>query len=169
MLSTLSTGLSKSDEFIKDNAINTYVRDLKFNNNVKTQLTEEQAILASEIPVRRYVQCASLLYPNDIRICHLTLTTTAIRTDTHTPQTATITPLQIDRLGLLPALQRELSATSLGIETVYSNGMYTGSRLIITKNQDTINIVQCNYAFAWMCGIMSQFGNNSYSDNLILF
>ena len=64
MLSTLSTGLSKSDEFIKDNAINTNVRDLKFNNDVKTQLTEEQAIPASEIPVRRYVRCALLLYPN---------------------------------------------------------------------------------------------------------
>ena len=166
MLSTLSTGLSKSDEFIKDNAINTYVRDLKFNNDVKTQLTEEQAIPASEIPVRRYVRCASLLYPNDIRICHLMLTATVIRT---TPQTATITPLQIDRLGLLPALQRELSSIGLGIETTYSNGVYTGCRLVITKNQDTINIVQCNYAFAWMCGIISQFGNKSYSDNLILF
>ena len=166
MLSTLSTGLNKSDEFIKDNAINTYVRDLKFNNDVKTQLTEEQAIPASEIPVRRYVRCASLLYPNDIRICHLTLTITVIRT---TPQTATITPLQIDRLGLLPALQRELSSIGLGIETMYSNGVYTGCRLVITNNQDTINIVQCNYAFAWMCGIISQFGNKSYSDNLILF
>ena len=55
MLSTLSTGLSKSDEFIKDNVINTYVRDLKFNNDVKTQLTKEQAIPAIEIPVRRYI------------------------------------------------------------------------------------------------------------------
>ena len=167
MLSTLLTGLSKSDEFIKDNAINTYVRDLKFNNDMKTQLTKEQAIPASEIPVRRYIRCASLLYPNDIRICHLTLTTTIIRTDT--PQTVTITPLQIDRLGLLPALQRELSAIGLGIETTYSNSMYTGCRLVITKNQDTINIIQCNYAFAWMCGIISQFGHKSYSDNLILF
>ena len=152
MLSTLSTELSKSDEFIKDNAVNTYVQDLKFNNDVKTQLTEEQAILASEIPVRRYIRYASLLYPNDIRICHLMLTTTVIGT---TPQTATITPLQIDRLGLLPALQRELSSIRLGIEMTYSNGMYTGCRLVITKNQDTINIVQCNYAFAWMCGIIS--------------
>ena len=134
---------------------------------MKIQLTEEQAIPASKILVRRYVRCASLLYPNNIRICHLTLTTTVIRTDT--PQTATITPLQIDRLGLLPALQRELSAIGLGIETMYSNGMYTGCRLIITKNRDTINIVQCNYAFAWMCRIISQFGNKSYSDNLILF
>ena len=136
---------------------------------MKTQLTEEQPIPASKIPVRRYVRCASLLYPNNIWICHLMLTTTTIRTDTHTPQTATITPLQIDRLGLLPALQRELSAIGLCIETAYSNGVYTGCRLIITKSQDTINIVQCNYAFAWMCGMISQFGNNSYSDNLILF
>ena len=121
--------LSKNNEFIKDNAINTYVRDLKFNTDMKTQLTEEQAIPASEIPVRRYVQCALLLYPNDIRICHLMLTTTTIRTDTHTPQTATITLLQIDRLGLLPALQRELSAIGLGIEMAYSNGVYTGCNL----------------------------------------
>ena len=66
MLSTLSTGLNKSDEFIKDNAVNTYVRTIKFNNDTKVHLTEEASIPASEIPVRRYVRCSTFLYPNDI-------------------------------------------------------------------------------------------------------
>ena len=74
MLSTLSTGLNKSDEFIKDNAVNTYVRTIKFDNDTNVHLTEETSIPASEIPVRRYVRCSTFLYLNDIRICHFTLT-----------------------------------------------------------------------------------------------
>ena len=68
MLSTLSTGLNKSDEFINDNAVNTYVRTIKFNNDTKVHLTEETSIPVSEIPVRRYVRCSTFLYLNDIRM-----------------------------------------------------------------------------------------------------
>ena len=66
MLSTLSARQNKSEEFINDNAVNTYVCTIKFNNDTKVHLTEETSIPASEIPVRRYVRCATFLYPNDI-------------------------------------------------------------------------------------------------------
>ena len=65
MLSTLSTGLNKSDKFIKDNVVNTYVCTIKFNNDTKVHLTEETSIPANEIPVRHYVRCSTFLYPND--------------------------------------------------------------------------------------------------------
>ena len=107
MPSTLSTGLNKSDEFIKNNAVNTYVHTIKFNNNTKVHLTEETSIPASEISVRHYVRCSTFLYPNDIRICHFTLTfstTHRVNNDVDVMQMRNITPMDIDTHGLLPGI-----------------------------------------------------------------
>ena len=57
MQSTLSTGLNKNEEYIKENCINNYVRQVTFKNNEKVHLDEDTAIPASEIPIRRYIRC----------------------------------------------------------------------------------------------------------------
>ena len=41
MSRTLSTGLNKSEEFIRTNAMKIHVRDLTFNSNEKIILTED--------------------------------------------------------------------------------------------------------------------------------
>ena len=152
MLSTLSTGLNKSNEFIKDNAVNRYVHTIKFNNDTKVHLTEETSIPASEIPVRHDVRCSTFLYPNDIRICHFTLRismTHRVNNDVDVMQTRNITPMDIDTHGLLPGIQEKLSEIGIGIDALYQNGFYNGCRFTVHSPR-MLAKMECNYAFAWM-------------------
>ena len=106
MQSTLSTGLNKNEEYIKENCINTYVRQVSFKNNEKVHLNEDAAIPASEIPVRRYVRCNSLLYPTDIQICNFNLRFTIVRKSSSScSRSILITPTEVNNNGLLTVVQ----------------------------------------------------------------
>ena len=170
MFSTLSTGLNKSDEFIKDIVVNTYVRTIKFNNDTKVHLTEETSIPASEIPVRCYMRCSTFLYSNDIRICHFTLTFSMTHrvNNVDVTQMKNITPMDIDTHGLLPGIQEKLNEIGIGIDASYQNSFYNGCRFTVHSPR-TLTKMECNYAFTWMFGIMVSFGNNSSTNMLTLY
>ena len=55
MSSSLSTGLNKSEEFIRTNATKIHVRDLTFNNNEKFILTEGTRIQHGENNIKHYL------------------------------------------------------------------------------------------------------------------
>ena len=55
MLSTLSTGLNKSEEFIRTNASKIHIHDLTFNNNEKFILTEDTRIPHGENNIKCYL------------------------------------------------------------------------------------------------------------------
>ena len=174
MISTLSTGLSKSEEFIKNTAVNTYKRYVKFNNDKKVYLNEDTSIPESDIPVHRYVRCSSLLYPNDIRICHddITFTIYTINggSNGHTPinNSRTITPLEIDSQGLIPSIQTKLREIQADLYVPYTNNYYNGFKFVLSHPM-TVQSIQCNYAFAWIFGIVVNFNGKSASDQLVLY
>ena len=159
MISTLSTGLSKSDEFIKNNAVNTYTPHIQFDNDKKVHLTEDTAIPGSDIPVRRYVRCSALMFPNDIRICHddLKFSIEFFTVDT-TLQTKlrNIAYSDIDSEGLLPAIQKKLREIGADLHVPYLSNYYMGCQFTFGKPM-SIDVVQCNDAFAWIFGIVASF------------
>ena len=62
MTSTLSTGLNKSESFIKANATRIYTRELHFNNNAKVYLDEDNEIPSGEIGTNCYIRCSLIGY-----------------------------------------------------------------------------------------------------------
>ena len=71
-ISTLSTGLNKSDEFIKENATHLHTRIVTFRNNKKINLDQHTAIPAAEDAesAMRYLHCESITYFPDYDVCH---------------------------------------------------------------------------------------------------
>ena len=174
MISTLSTRLSKSEEFIKNTTVNTYTRYVKFNNDKKVYLNEDTSIPESDIPVRRYVRCSSLLYPNDIRICHddITFTIYTINSGSngHTPinNSRTITPLEIDSQGLIPSIQTKLREIQADLYVPYTNNYYNGCKFVLS-HPTTMQSIQCNDGFVWIFGIVVNFNGKPASDQLVLY
>ena len=115
MQSTLLTGLNKNEEYIKENCINTYVRQVTFKNNEKVHLDEDTAIPASEIPARRYIRCNSLLYPPDIQICNFNLQFTIVR-ESSSSCSISITPTELNNNGLLTVVQSKLSTLNVQLD-----------------------------------------------------
>ena len=60
MISTLSTGLNKSGEYIRNNCIDIRMRQITFKNDEKIFFTKDDKIPASEVNVGRYLQCSTL-------------------------------------------------------------------------------------------------------------
>ena len=170
MQSTLSTGLNKNEEYIKENCINTYVRQVTFKNNEKVHLNEDTAIPASEIPVRRYVRCNSLLYPTDIQICNFNLRFTIVHESSSSCSRSSIliTPTEVNNNGLLTVVQSKLSALNVELVNTSDENTYSGCRLHIQQQDARVKTLSCNYAFAWMMGIISSFKGNSPDAMLVL-
>ena len=169
MQSTLSTGLNKNEEYIKENCINTYVRQVTFKNNEKVHLNEDTAIPVSEIPVRRYVRCNSLLYPTDIQICNFNQRFTIVHDSSSSCSSILITPTEVNNNGLLTVVQSKLSTLNVQLVNTFDENTYSGCRLHIQQQQDTrVKTLSCNYAFAWMMGIISSFKRNSPDAMLVL-
>ena len=171
MQSTLSTGLNKNEEYKKENCINTYVRQVTFKNNEKVYLNKDTAIKASEIPIRRYVRCNSLLYPTDIQICNFNLRFTIVREslsceDLHCSRSILITPTEVNNNGLLTVVQSKLSTLNIQLVNTFDENTYSGCRLHIQQDA-RVKTLSCNYAFAWM-GIISLFKGNSPDTTLVL-
>ena len=171
MQSTLSTGLNKNEEHIKENCINTYVRQVTFKNNEKVHLNEDTAIPASKIPIRRYVRCNSLLYPTDIQICNFDLQFTIVRESSWSCSTSSIliTPTEVNNNGLLTVVQSKLSTLNIQLVNTFDESTYSGCRLHIQQQQDArVKMLSCNYAFSWMMGIILSFKGNSQDTTLVL-
>ena len=151
--------------------LSTPTHHIQFDNDKKVHLTEDTAIPGSDIPVRCYIRCSALMFPNDIRTCHNDLqfsiefftVNTTIQTNLRN-----IAYSDIDSKGLLPAIQKKLREIGADIHVPYLNNYYAGCQFTFGK-PTSINVVQCNYAFAWIFGIVASFGNNSAHDTLTLY
>ena len=167
MQSTLSTGLNKNEEYEKENCINTYVRQVTFKNSEKVHLGEDTAIVVSEIPVRRYVRCNLLLYPTDIQICNFNLHFTIVR-ESSSSCSISITPTEVNNNGLLTEVQSKLSTLNVQLVNTFDENTYSGCRLHIQQQDARVKTLSCNYAFAWMMGIVSSCKGNSPDATLVL-
>ena len=132
------------------------------------------SIPESDIAVRQYMRCSSLLYPNDIRICHddITFTIYTINSGSngHTPinNSRTITPLEIDSQGLIPSIQTKLREIQADLYVPYINNYYNGCKFVLS-HPTTVQSIQCNCTFAWIFGIVVNFNGKSASDQLVLY
>ena len=141
---------------------------MTFKNNEKVHLDEDTATRASEISVRRYVRCNSLLYPTDIQICNFNLRFTIVR-ESSSSCSISITPTEVNNTGLLTVVQSKLSTLNVQLVNTFDENTYSGCRLHIQQQQDArVKMLSCNYAFAWMMGIVSSFKGNSPDATLVL-
>ena len=132
-LSTLSTGLHKSDEFIKENANNMYTRIVTFSNGKKVRLNEETAIPRAENVegTVRYLRCDSITYLSDYDICHHSL---IIRTNFSMWRTnlstssSTIPSRDVNAYGLVSAVSRAIMPLNINITTDVQGSQYNGIR-----------------------------------------
>ena len=83
-------------------------------------------------------------------------------------QMRNITPMDINTHGLLPGIQEKLNEIGISIDASYQNGFYNGCRFTVHSPR-TLAKMECNYAFAWMFGIMVSFDNNLSTDMLTLY
>ena len=122
---TLSTRLNKSEFFIKGNAIDIHMRELRFINNQKVYLDED-----TEIPMEKTYDTTNAVQ------CLATLKITEFVTNNFqcgciSIMTTTILPSDVDPSGLLPDLTKRLS--TIGVHLLYNkqiNG-YQGFALSI--------------------------------------
>ena len=141
-LATLSTGLHKSDEFIKGNANNMYTRIVAFSNRKKVRLNEETAIPRAENVegTIRYLRCDSITYPSDYDICHHDLIT---RTNfstwrTNSSQSSTTIPSRdVNAYGLVSAVSRAIMPLNIYITT----GLSTSTSPPMFKAANTMAFV----------------------------
>ena len=146
---------------------------MTFKNNGKVYLNKDTAIPASEIPVRRYIRCNSLLYPTDIQICNFNLRFTIVRDestsckDLHCSRNILITPTEVNNNGLLTVVQSKLSTLNVQLVNTFDENKYSGYRLHIQQDA-RVKTLSYNYAFAWMMGIISLFKGNSPDTMLVL-
>ena len=127
MQSTLSTGLNKIEEYIKENCINTYVRQVTFKNNEKVHLNKDTAIPVSEIPIGRYVRCNSLLYPTDIQICNFNLRFTIVHESSLSCSSSSIliTPTEVNNNSLLTVVQSKSSTLNVQLVNTFDENTRT--------------------------------------------
>ena len=140
---------------------------MTFKNNEKVHLNEDTAIPVSEIPVRRYVRCNSLLHPTDIQICNFNLRFTIVR-ESSSSCSISITPTEVNNNGLLTVVQSKLSTLNVQLVNTFDENTYSGCRLHIQQQDARVKMLSCNYAFAWMMGIISSFKGNSPDTTLVL-
>ena len=145
---------------------------MTFKNNEKVYLNEDTSIPTSEIPVRRYVRCNSLLYPTDIQICNFNLRFTIVCESTscedlYCSRSILITPTEVNNNGLLTVVQSKLSTLNVQLVNTFDENTYSGCRLHVQQDA-RVKTLSCNYAFAWMMGIVSSFKGNSPEATLVL-
>ena len=143
---------------------------MTFKNNEKVHLNEDTAIPASEIPVRRYLRCNSLLYPTDIQICNFNLQFTIVHESSTSCSRSSIliTPTEVNNNGLLTVVQSKLSTLNVQLVNTFDENTYSGCRLHIQQQDARVKTLSCNYVFAWMMGIISSFKGNSPDATLVL-
>ena len=165
--STLSTGLNKSEAFIKDNAIDIHTRELNFKNNEKIYLNEDTEIPAGK-GIKRYICCLTIGYFENYQICHHTLSIWVYLRD-GTIKTASILPSEKDRNGLLQELSKNLS--TIGVYLLY-NKQINGYQGFLLSLDDHMNItkIESSYHFAWLMNIITKYDSGMGSnDKKVLF
>ena len=66
-------------------------------------------------------------------------------------------------------MQSNLSTLNVQLVNTFDENTYSGCRLHIQQQQDArVKTLSCNYAFAWMMGIISSFKGNSPDATLVL-
>ena len=115
------------------------------------------------------------MYPTDIQICNFNLQFTIVCEssscdDLYCSRSILITPTEVNNNGLLTVVQSKLSTLNVQLVNTFDENTYSGCRLHI--QQDTpisrVKMLSCNYAFAWMIGIISSFKGNSPDATLVL-
>ena len=79
-----------------------------------------------------------------------------------------ITPTEVNNNGLLTVVQSKLSTLNIQLVNTFDENMYSGCRLHIQQQDARVKTLSCNYAFAWMMGIISSFKGNSPDATLVL-
>ena len=165
MLSTLSTGLNKSEEFIRTNATKIHVRDLTFNNNRKIILTEDTRIPHRENNIKCYPRCLTVGYFENYHTCHQTLNVWVYYIN-NTTKATTITPSLIDEVGFLPAVS--MSLATLGIHLHYSKQTNGYQRVRFAFNNLLgISKIESNYHFAWIMELINRLNLGKTSQDKI--
>ena len=161
-LTTLSTGLHKSDEFIKGNANNMYTRIVAFSNGKKVCLNEETAIPRAENVegTIRYLRCNSITYPSDYDICHhdLIMRTNFSMWCTNSSQSSTTIPSRdVNAHGLVLAVSRAIMPLNIYITTDVQGSQYNGIRF--SWDHMRTYKIDMTYLMAWMFGIIPTYEN----------
>ena len=143
-LATLSTGLHKSDEFIKENANNMYTRIVTFSNGKKVRLNEETAIPRAENieGTVRYLRCDSITYPSDHDICHHNLimrTNFSMWCTNFSTSSMTIPSRDVNAYGLVSAVSRAIMPLNIYITTDVQGSQYNGIRFSWDHNANLQN------------------------------
>ena len=147
MLATLSTGLHKSDEFIKENATDMYTRIVTFSNGRKVRLNEETSIPHAVEGTVRYLRCNSITYPSDYDVCHRDL---VVRTN---ETRSIISCRDVNAYSLVSAVSRAIMPRDIYITTTDVRGnQYNGIR----PSWDPARIyrIDMTYLTAWLFGII---------------
>ena len=112
-----------------------------------------------------------MLYSTDIQICNFNLRFTIVHESSSSCSTSSIliTPTEVNNNGLLTVVQSKLSTLNIQLVNTFDGNTYSGCRLHIQQQQDArVKMLSCNYAFAWMMGIILSFKGNSQDTTLVL-
>ena len=171
-ISTLSTGLNKSDEFIKEHAVHIHARALTFRNGQVLHLNKDSAIPAVlDQSYTRYLRCQNITYLQNYDIYHSSITLRVI-TASHTISTTTVNATDLNEKGIVQATNEALFRITTRIyllETTPHNN-YNGMTIFIDSS---ILSFQINYEGAWLLGILSTYTHDQqhtlytlYDDNI---
>ena len=156
-VSTLSTGLNKSDEFIKEHAVRIHSRALTFKNGQILYLNEDSAIPAvSNNDHVRYLRCQSITYFQDYDTYHSNITLQIVTTD-GTKYDIVVNKTNLNQMGPVQALNDSIFTVTPGLRLVHKNSSaqdYNGIRIFADANIQTFKI---NHEGAWLLGILSTF------------
>ena len=168
-VSTLSTGLNKSDEFIKEHAVRIHSRALTFKNGQILYLNEDSAIPAvSNNDHARYLICQSITYFQDYDTYHSNITLQIVTTD-GTQYDLVINKTNLNQMGLIQALNDSIFTVTPGLRLVLKNSSaqdYNGIRIFADANIQTFKI---NHEGAWLLGILSTFTPSQQNTLYTLF
>ena len=90
--------------------------------------------------------------------------------DLHCSRNILITPTEVNNNGLLTVVQSTLRILNVQLVNMFDENTYSGCRLHIQQDApiSRVKTLSCNYAFAWMMGIISLFKGNSPDAMLVL-
>ena len=100
----------------------------------------------------------------DIQICNFNLQFTIVLESTscedlYCSRSILITPTEVNN-NLLTVVQSKLSTLNVQLVNTFDENTYSGCRLHVQQDAQ-VKMLSCNYAFAWMMGIVSSFKGNS--------
>ena len=166
-LSTLSTGLNKSDEFIKDHATHIHSRAFTFQNGQLLYLNEDSAVPAvADNDLTRDFRCQNITYFQDYDIYHSDIQVSITYTTSQPVTIATISKTSLNELGIVQGINDALSPLDANVHVTSDDSGdhdYSGMRFFI---DNVVQKFQINYEGAWLLGAIPTF---SYNQQRALF